>query len=81
MKQLKIVQVFSPQDSALYINGKLVSKWFTVEQADILTACNLKWTSIQCDAATYTTSNLPELLKDVVRHKATALARVKGVEV
>lgn len=67
--KLKIVHVYTSQDSLLYVNGKLVSKWFTVAQADLLKACSLDYETLRgCDVF-FRNNSYPESFKEVVLHK------------
>lgn len=70
MKKPTITQVSVSDGSALYVNGVLVSKWFTVAQADIVTALGYKsWGGIKADDEFYRTRSWPLLLKDVKKAK------------
>lgn len=71
MKPPKIVHVYTADDSALYVNGVLVSSWFTVAQADILDACGLKYQARRADEAFRKLAKYPHLLKSVTWAKQT----------
>ena len=44
MKRKRIEEICSPDGSALYVNGKLISNWFTVGMNDVLKSCGVKIT-------------------------------------
>ena len=64
MKSPKIVEVSGNDGGGLYINGKLVSGYFTCGQSDIVKALGFKnWESRQLDQVWYDSIvNLPERL-------------------
>lgn len=69
MKAPKITQVFVSDGAALYVNGRLVSDWFTVAGSDLLEALGFKkWESVRADEAHYRTEPWPKHLKDVKRY-------------
>jgi hypothetical protein len=60
----KVVHVYGNDGGALYINGKLISSYFTTVQSDILAALNIPFKSKQLDQKWYNENDLPENLSD-----------------
>jgi hypothetical protein len=68
MKTPKITQVRVWDGSALYVDGNLVSDWFTVGEGDLLRAVGFKsWDSVQANQEHYRHAHWPKKLKNVVR--------------
>ncbi len=66
-KTPNIVSVHVNDGAALYINGKLVSNWFTCGQSNILNALGFKkWEEKRGDEKHYKTNDFPPLLKDCI---------------
>gem|GEM_PF-3728435 len=67
MKTPKIVQVSVWDGAALYVDGELVSDWFTVGHADVLRAVGFKrWEKVKASDRHYRHNDWPKRLADVV---------------
>jgi len=69
IKRIVITQVFVSDGSALYINGKLVSPWFTVGEASLVKALGFKerqWKQLRASETYYRNNKWPERLKDII---------------
>lgn len=69
MKTPKLTQVYVSDGAALYVNGNLAEKWFTMGHCDLLQALGFKtWDSIRADEDFYKTNEWPKELSDVRKH-------------
>ena len=65
-KTNKITHVYGNDGGGLYINGKLISSYFTTVQADILIALGVETTdNWNLNQKWYDDNNLPENLDDI----------------